>query len=52
MPDDSEAARREAQEAHRRNQQTPMATEQDIGNLDTRNAYNNELARQREQNNR
>lgn len=48
--DDSEAARRKAQEDQQRFAQTPMATEQQIPNLDTRNAYNNELARQREKN--
>lgn len=42
-----EAARRRAEEDHRRNQQTQMATEQAIRDADARNAYNAELARQR-----
>ena len=40
-------ARRRAEEDHRRNQQTQMATEQAIRDADARNAYNAELDRQR-----
>lgn len=48
MSDDMEAARRRAEEDHRRNQQAQMATEQAIRDAETRNAYNAELARQRQ----
>lgn len=45
---DLEQMRRQAEEDHRRNQQTQMATEQAIRNAEERNAYNAELSRQRE----
>ena len=48
MSDDQEAARRRAEEAYRQNQQAQAATEQAISNADIRNAYNAELARQRQ----
>lgn len=44
---DLEAARRQAEEDHRRNQQAQMANEQAIRDAEARNAYNAELARQR-----
>lgn len=50
MTDSPEEARRRAEEDHRRNQQTQMATEQAIRDADARNAYNAELDRQRRQN--
>ena len=45
--DSAEEARRRAEEDHRRNQQTQMATEQAISDATARNAYNAELERQR-----
>lgn len=48
MSDDREAARQRAEEDHRRDQQTQMATEQSIRDAEERNAYNAELARQRQ----
>lgn len=48
MSNDQEAARRQAEEAHRRDQQAQMATEQSIRDADARNAHNAELARQRQ----
>ena len=42
-----EEARQRAEEDHRRNQQTQMATEQSIRDAEARNAYNAELDRQR-----
>lgn len=49
MSNDTEAARQQAGQDHWRNPQTPMATEQQIQNPDARDAYNGELARQRQQ---
>jgi hypothetical protein len=46
--DSAEEARRRAEDDHRRNQQTQAATEQAIRDADARNAYNAELARQRQ----
>jgi len=48
MSNDTEEARRRAEEDHRRNQQAQMVTEQSIRNAEQRNAYNAELARQRQ----
>ena len=48
MSNDTEAARRQAEEDHRRNEQTQMATEQSIRDAEQRIAYNAELARQRQ----
>jgi hypothetical protein len=48
MSNDIEEARRKAEEDHRRNQQAQMATEQAIRDAEQRNAYNAELARQRQ----
>lgn len=45
---DMEAARRQAEEDHRRNQQAQMATEQSMRDAVAREAYNAELARQRQ----
>jgi hypothetical protein len=47
---DTEAARRKAEEDYRRNQQQQMATEQAMRDYTAREAYNAELARQRELN--
>ena len=47
MSNDVEAARRQAEEDFRRNQQQQMASEQAIRNAEQRNAYNAELDRQR-----
>ncbi|MDF0522184.1 hypothetical protein GPL17_35995 [Bradyrhizobium yuanmingense] len=44
---DPEHVRSVAEENYRRNQQTPMASEQAIPDAITRNTYNAELARQR-----
>jgi hypothetical protein len=52
VSDDQEAARRRAEEAYRLNQQSQAATEQSIRDADTRNAYNAELARQQQADNR
>ncbi|WP_171901490.1 hypothetical protein [Stappia indica] len=46
---DQEAARRQAEEDHRRNQQTQIATEQQISSSVVREAYNAELAYRRSQ---
>ncbi len=46
---DIEATRRQAQNDHYSNPQTPMANEQSIRNAELRNAYNAELARKREE---
>lgn len=48
MSNDVEEARRRAEEEHRRNQQTQMATEQSIRDAEQRNAHNAELTRQRQ----
>jgi hypothetical protein len=45
---DTEYTRRQAEEAHRRDQQSQMATEQAIRDATAREAYNAELARQRQ----
>jgi hypothetical protein len=47
MSDDTEAARRQAEEDHSRNRQTQMKTEQEIRDYTTRIEHNAELARQR-----
>ncbi len=41
---DLEAVRRQAEENHRRNQQTQMATEQQISSSTLREAYNAQLS--------
>ena len=46
---DQEATRRKAEEDHRRNQQTQMATEQQISSSVLRETYNAELAYRRNQ---
>jgi len=46
---DWEAIRRQAEEDHRRNQQTQMATEQQISSSVLREGYNAELAYRRSQ---
>ena len=45
---DTEAARREAEERYRRDKQTQMANEQSIRDAERRNAFNAELAHQRQ----
>jgi hypothetical protein len=50
MTDNTEEARRQAQQNYLQNPQTPMVTEQSIPNADTRNAYNAEVDRQRKSN--
>lgn len=49
MSNDPEHTRRVAQENHNTNPQTPMASEQAIPDSTTREIYNAELARQRQQ---
>ncbi len=48
--DDTEAARRQAEEDHRRNAQTEKASEYTIKDAVVRDAYNAELYRQRRSN--
>jgi hypothetical protein len=47
MSDNTEAARRQAEDDFSRNQQAQMKTEQQLRDYTEREAYNGELARQR-----
>lgn len=47
MSDNTQAARRQAAEDHRRDQQSQMKTEQQLRDYTEREAYNGEIARQR-----